>query len=179
MLSIINPETPDQLDAVRRLCWEYRDFLLTLDERSVQIVQAVYPQEKYARVLEAIETDHMPPSGGMRLALLNEQPIGCGMFHTLEPGVAEIKRVYVNEQARGTGAGCAIMLSLIEQCRSDGFEYIRMDTGKPLEAATQLYLSLGFQLRDAYSDLPEIVEGHLLFFEMSLRPDQTRSDTKG
>ena len=95
------------------------------------------------------------------------------MFHALEPGVAEIKRVFVNDKARGTGAGCAIMLALIEQCRDDGYGYIRMDTGKPLEAATRLYLSLGFKLRDAYSDIPEVAKDHLLFFEMALASDKT------
>lgn len=168
MLNIIEPETPDQLNAVRRLCWDYRDFLLTLDEQSVQIVQTFYPREKYARLMDAIEVDHAPPSGGIKLAVVGDEPIGCGMFHTIAPGVAEIKRVFVTDAARGTGAGRAIMLSLIETCRDLGFDHIRMDTGKPLEAATRLYLSLGFQLRDAYSEIPEIARDHLLFFEMSL-----------
>ncbi|NOD46506.1 MULTISPECIES: GNAT family N-acetyltransferase [unclassified Ruegeria] len=168
MLKIIEPETPDQLNAVRRLCWDYRDFLLTLDEKSVQIVQTFYPKQKYARLMDNIEVDHAPPNGGIKLAVLEGEPIGSGMFHTIAPGVAEIKRVYVTDAARGSGAGRAIMLSLIETCRDLGFDYIRMDTGKPLEAATQLYLSLGFTLRDAYSEIPEIARDHLIFFEMSL-----------
>ena len=170
MLRIIEPRTPDHFDSVRRLCWEYRDFLLTLDAKSQRIVRTLYSRDKYTRLMEAIEVEHSPPKGGARLAMMRDQPIGCGMFHTLEPGVAEIKRVFVNEAARGTGAGYAIMKSLIEACRVQGYDYIRMDTGKPLEAASRLYLSMGFQLRDAYSEIPDIAEGHLLFFEMSLCP---------
>lgn len=168
LLKIIEPETPDQLNAVRRLCWDYRDFLLTLDERSVQIVQTFYAKEKYARLMDTLAADHAPPDGGLKLAMLDGEPIGCGMFHTIAPGVAEIKRVYVRDTARGSGAGRAIMLSLIETCRDLGFDYIRMDTGKPLKAATQLYLSLGFHLRGAYSEIPEIARDYLLFFEMQL-----------
>lgn len=171
MLSIVEPETPDQFDAVRRLCWEYHAFLLKLDDRSRQVVNTFYPPEKYAAVLAAIETEHMPPKGGVRLAMLDGQAVGCGMFQTIGPGIAEIKRVFVTEAARGTGAGCAIMQELIAQCRKDGFALIRMDTGKPLKAATRLYLSLGFKLRDAYYDIPEIARGQLLFFEMSLQDD--------
>ncbi len=169
MLSIIEPKTPDHFDAVRRLCWEYREFLLTLDEKSQRIVRTFYPREKYARLMDAIEVEHASPKGGVRLALKDGGAVGCGMYHTIEPGVAEIKRVFVNENARGTGAGYAIMNDLIETCRQQGFHFIRMDTGKPLEAATRLYLSMGFQLRDAYSEMPEITDGHLLFFEMDLR----------
>lgn len=171
MLSIIEPQTPEQFDAVRRLCWDYHSFLLTLDSRSREIVQAFYPHKKYAEVLAAIETEHVRPRGGTRLAVLDGQAVGCGMFQTIGPGIAEIKRVFVTDAARGTGAGRALMLSIIDQCREDGFETIRMDTGKPLEAATRLYLALGFKLRDAYYDVPEIAQGHLLFFEMPLRSE--------
>ncbi|NVO55507.1 GNAT family N-acetyltransferase [Rhodobacteraceae bacterium B1Z28] len=175
MLSIINPQTPDQFDAVRRLCWDYRDFLLSLDSTTEEVVQTLYPHEKYVRLMDAIETEHTPPNGGALLALLDGQPVGCGMYHTIEPGIAEIKRVFVNDTARGTGTGCAIMLALIERCRDGGYDFIRMDTGKPLEAATRLYLSLGFQLRGAYSDIPEIAKDHLLFFEMPLRSERSES----
>lgn len=171
MLQIIEPETPDQFDAVRRLCWDYRDFLLSLDPRSKQIVRTFYPRDKYTAVMDAIETEHTRPNGGTRLAMLDGQAVGCGMFQTIAPGVAEIKRVFVNKTARGTGAGCALMQALIDQCREGGFDVIRMDTGKPLEAATRLYLSLGFKLRDCYYDVPEIARGQLLFFEMPLRSE--------
>ncbi|WP_037316087.1 GNAT family N-acetyltransferase [Ruegeria halocynthiae] len=179
MLSIIEPKTPDHFDAVRRLCWDYRDFLLTLDPKSQSIVQTVYPREKYVRLMDVIEVEHSPPKGGACLVLKEGQPIGCGMFHTIAPSVAEIKRVFVTENARGTGAGYAIVQSLIEQCRRQGFEYVRMDTGKPLETAARLYLSMGFHLRDAYAEVPEIAEGHLLFFEMQLGPNTFDPEESG
>nr|WP_170572128.1 GNAT family N-acetyltransferase [Ruegeria atlantica] len=172
MLRIIEPRTPNHFNEVRRLCWEYRDFLLTLDEKSVRVVKTFYPRDVYAQLLDEIEVEHAPPAGGVRLALMNGQAVGCGMFRTIGPGVAEIKRVFVSDVARGTGAGYAVMMSLIDQCRKQGFDCIRMDTGKPLEAATRLYLSMGFQLRDAYSEVPEIAKDTLLFFEMPLKPDK-------
>ncbi|KUJ82040.1 GNAT family N-acetyltransferase [Ruegeria profundi] len=173
MLRITEPTTPDQVEAVRRLCWDYRDFLLTLDAHSQKIVRTFYPHEKYARMLSSIETEHSPPNGGMRLAVKDDQPVGCGMFHTIAPRVAEIKRVFVADSVRGAGVGFAIMQSLIEQCRERGFDYIRMDTGKPMQTAARLYLSMGFSLRDAYSEIPEIARGHLLFFEMDLRANNS------
>ncbi|WP_170463309.1 GNAT family N-acetyltransferase [Ruegeria arenilitoris] len=169
MLDIIEAKTPDQFDEVRRLCWEYRDFLMTLDEKSVRVAKTYYPEDVYNRLMGEIEVEHAVPDGGVRLALKDGDAIGCGMFRTIEPGVAEIKRVFVSDAARGTGAGFAIMTSLIDQCRKQGFDFIRMDTGKPLEAAIRLYLSMGFKFRDAYFEIPEIAKDTLVFFEMHLR----------
>ncbi len=175
LLKVIEAETPDHFDEVRRLCWEYRDFLLTLDAKSVRVVKTFYPRDVYARLMDEIEVEHAPPGGGVRLVLKDGHAVGCGMFRTIGPGIAEIKRVFVNDAARGTGAGYAVMMSLIEQCREQGFDCIRMDTGKPLESATRLYLSMGFQLRDAYSEIPEIAKDTLLFFEMPLSGAQAEN----
>lgn len=108
------------------------------------------------------------PQGAIRLAIKNNVAVGCGMYHALAPDTAEIKRVYITEPARGTGAGFAVMNSLIEQARQSGYRRILMDTSKPLRAAQKLYLSMGFVLREPYQDVPEIAQDHLLFFEMQL-----------
>lgn len=168
MIKVVDATTAEQLDAVRQLCWAYRDFLLTFDAENARIIRTFYPHEVYADLMENLTRDSAPPNGSVKLALKDGEPVGCGMSRTLEPGVAEIKRVYVTDSARGTGAGRAIMTALIDQCRADGFKVIRMDTGKPLKAATQLYLSLGFELRGPYYDVPEIADGLLLFFELRL-----------
>ena len=167
-LTILSPTTPQQIDAVRRLCWQYRDFLLTLNPESVRVVQKQYPEDVYARLMDRISEEHAPPMGAVRLAMKGEDPVGCGMVHELEPGIAEIKRVFVTDAVRGTGAGYAIMQSLVDHCRAAGYRMIRMDTGVVMKAAARLYLSMGFRLRDAYSEIPPEAEGHLLFFEMDL-----------
>ena len=168
MLDIVEPKTPDQLDAVRRLCWEYLEFLRALSPYDAQIVDSVYPAEKYQRIVDNLEHEHAPPAGAIRLALKDGQPVGCGMYHALAPDTAEIKRVYVTDAARGTGAGYAIMNTLISLARHSGYKRILMDTSKPLKSAQKLYLSLGFQTRDPYQDVPAFAQDHLLFFEMTL-----------
>ncbi len=168
MLDIIVPETPDQFEATKQLCWEYRTFLLTLDDQNRKVVLTFYPEDRYARLMEDLQTEHAPPGGGLRLALKDGVPVGCGMFHTVAPGTAEIKRVFVNEAACATGTGRAIMETLIGDCRAAGFERIMMDTGKVLATAIGLYLSMGFRLRGPYQDVPEIAKDMLVYFEMEL-----------
>jgi GNAT superfamily N-acetyltransferase len=168
MVEIIAPFSSVHFDAVRDLCWQYRDYLRGLSPFDAEIVENLYPTAKYTRLMDELEATHTPPNGAIRLALKDEEPVGCGMTHRLMPGTAEIKRVFVTDAARGTGAGRALMQALIEQCRTDGYERILMDTSTPLKAAQKLYLSLGFTLRGPYQDVPALADGHLVFFEMTL-----------
>ena len=168
MLEITDPKTPDQLDAVRRLCWEYLDFLRALSPFDAKIVDSVYPAEKYQSIVDNLEHEHAAPAGAIRLAWKDAQPVGCGMYHAFAPDTAEIKRVYVTDSARGTGAGYALMEALISQARNTGYKRILMDTSKPLVSAQKLYLSMGFKPRGPYQDVPDIADGHLLFFELDL-----------
>ncbi|MDU8912733.1 GNAT family N-acetyltransferase [Aestuariicoccus sp. MJ-SS9] len=167
-LDIREARTPEDFDAVRDLCWDYRDFLLELGPKDAAIVRHFYPRDGYAKVMARLETDHAPPSGSVKLARLDGAAVGCGMLHRLEPGTAEIKRVYVRDAARGRGAGRALMQALIAQCRDMGFRRILMDTGKPLTTATALYLSMGFRLRGPYQPVPDLAKDHLIFFQMDL-----------
>ena len=167
-LRIIDPKTEAELDAVRALCWEYLEFLKALSPFDAQLIELFYPHEKYAALMDRLAQEHAPPDGFIRLALQGDQPIGCGMVHRLPGGEAEIKRVYVTDAARGTGAGYAVMAALVHGCRDLGFTRILMDTSKPLTSAQRLYRSMGFRPRGPYQEVPPIAEGHLQFFEMEL-----------
>ncbi len=187
-LEIEAPTTPEALDAVRGLCWDYLAFLKNLGGLNAQIIAQVYPDDTYRRLMADLATNHAPPSGGIRLARLNGTPVGCGMFHSLSPHTiletapdtapktAEIKRVYVAPSARGSGTGRALMQNLITGIRGQGFQRILMDTGHPLTAAQDLYLSLGFRRRGPYQDMPDWIRDNMIYFEMDLPPHET-SDT--
>jgi GNAT superfamily N-acetyltransferase len=167
-IEIRAPQTADEVDALRQLCWDYRTFLLNLSPFDAEIIQLFYPEDKYAALMAQVETEHALPDGFLRLAFKDGSAVGCAMVHTLAPGTAEIKRVFVSDPARGTGAGRALMQDLVAECRAMGFQRILMDTSKPLKAAQSLYLSLGFSARGPYQPIPEMAKDHLLFFEMEL-----------
>ncbi len=169
MLAIIEPETPQQFDDVRQLCWEYRDFLIGLGGKSAQVCLRAYPHDQYDALMQTLETYHARPDGGLRLAIFRGEPVGCGMFQKFEPDTAEIKRVFVREAARGTGAGRGIMNALIRDCRDRGYDRILMDTGKILTAARGLYSSLGFAQRGPYQEFHKNAFNLLTYFEMDLR----------
>jgi ribosomal protein S18 acetylase RimI-like enzyme len=86
------------------------------------------------------------------LATLGEDddPIGCIAVRLLEPGIAEIKRLFVKPSARGLGAARALVLKAMETARMSGIERVRLDTLPDMIAAQQLYLSVGFRVIDRY-----------------------------
>lgn len=171
---IVTPATQAEFDAVRALCWEYRDFLIGLSDFDAEIVRAFYPTETYRSVLDRIEIDHVPPAGITRLAYLDGAPVGCGMVQTLPDGSAEIKRVFVRSGARGSGLGRALCERLIADCRDMGFARIRLDTSRSLDTAQRLYEALGFVPRGPYQPVPEIAKPLILFYELALEPGHDR-----
>jgi len=167
-LRIIEPISEPEMAAFRDLNWAYRDLLLALPPEDAANVRQAYPENKYRAVLAAAETENRPPKGMMRLVQRDGEPLGVGTIQTLAPGDAEIKRVYVVPEAQGLGVGRALMLQLIEDCRSLGFNRILMDTGKVLTTAQHLYDGLGFSRRRPYQPMPPEAEGRMVYYEMSL-----------
>ncbi|AWW74874.1 GNAT family N-acetyltransferase [Erythrobacter sp. KY5] len=62
-------------------------------------------------------------------------------------GFAEIKSMRAHPEARGTGAGKAILTALIERARELDYPEIKLETGSGelFEPATRLYCSFGFE----------------------------------
>ncbi len=167
-ITIRPAESETDLSAARDLCWAYRDFLLQLSPVDAAITQAFYPTSKYTALMERLAQAHARPKGIILLALLGDQPVGCGMTHALDEVTSEIKRVYVTEPARGRGVAASLCTALVDQARADGFTRIMLDTSKSLKAAQRLYTRLGFHPCGPYQPIPDDVLPNLLFYKKAL-----------
>ncbi|MFJ6216761.1 GNAT family N-acetyltransferase [Streptomyces sp. NPDC092296] len=94
-------------------------------------------------------------------------PVGCGGLRRLEPGVGEVKRMYVDPARRGTGVAAQILTALEEWARDQGWTRLRLETGDAQPDAVRFYTRSGYERIanfGAYADAPRS-----LCFERRLR----------
>lgn len=168
MTQIHPATTPEDVAAVRQLCWDYRTHLAQVSPVDAQLVETFYPAPKYTALMDTLTQVHARPQGIILLAKLDDAPVGCAMSHALDTQTSEIKRLYVAPDARGHGIARKLLTALMEQARADGFTRILLDTSVTLTPARALYAGMGFSERGPYQDTPEDVLEHLVFFEAQL-----------
>jgi GNAT superfamily N-acetyltransferase len=162
-------ESSDDLEAVRQLCWDYRDFLLSYGEEQRRITEAFYQRDAYAALMDNLTEKHARPSGAILLVEDNNGAVqGCGMIQGLGGTNAEIKRVFIRPEARGAGAGRDLTRALISQARADGHTLLLLDTSRAFKAARALYEAHGFVERGPYCPVPADLIPLLRFYELDL-----------
>jgi putative acetyltransferase len=82
--------------------------------------------------------------GGFFVAYLGGEPVGCGAVRRSEPGVAEIKRMYVAPHARGRGIGKQMVKKLESVARELGVTRLVLETGPRQPEAIAVYKNTGF-----------------------------------
>lgn len=98
------------------------------------------------------------------------RPIAMGGVRRVREGVAEMKRVYVRDEARGRGLGRALVERLIADARGFGYRMMFLDTAPTLTTAIGLYEALGFARIPAYPEVevPQIMHPNWVFMSKAL-----------
>ncbi|MFF5702954.1 GNAT family N-acetyltransferase [Streptomyces sp. NPDC012794] len=96
----------------------------------------------------------VPPTGQFVVGRLDGRPLACGGIRLLDPATAELTRVYVDQRARGTGGGAALLAALEEAARELGATRVRLDTRSDLVEARALYARHGYREIPAYNSGP-------------------------
>jgi putative acetyltransferase len=134
-LDLVQAESPAQVAQARELFLEYAHSL------GVNLCFQDFEQE-----LAALPGHYAPPHGRLLLAEYEGQPAGCVALHEWEPGICEMKRLYLRSSFRGKGLGRAIAETIIAEARNLGYQRMRLDTIEPLmKDAVEMYRKLGFR----------------------------------
>src|SRR5207244_2207755 len=96
--------------------------------------------QDFQREVATLPGDYDP----ILVAHWNSEPAGCVAMHSIEPGLCEMKRLYVRPAFRGHAIGRALAERIIAEARSRGYKRMRLDTLPTMVEAIPLYLSLGF-----------------------------------
>jgi putative acetyltransferase len=136
--------TPAEIDQVRRLFRAYADWLA---------VDLCF--QGFERELVELPGCYAPPAGRLLIAKVAGEVIGCVGLRPLEPGVCEMKRLWVEPGFAGRGIGRALAERIVAAARAIGYERMRLDTiPERMPAAQHLYAALGFREIPPYYDNP-------------------------
>lgn len=87
----------------------------------------------------------VPPTGEFVVGRFEGAAAACAGLIVTEPGTAELTRVYVRPQARGTGGGGLLLAAVERLARAAGVRRIRLDTRNDLVEARGLYAKHGYR----------------------------------
>jgi ribosomal protein S18 acetylase RimI-like enzyme len=150
-----------ELELARRLFREYRDWLADHADPSARAGPGLAQLD---RAISELPGAYGPPGGEVILAVKRDEIVACGALRGWEPGVGEIKRIYVRADHRGPGFGPILTRALVHRARELGYDRVRVDVLPTMTAALRFYQELGFRPIPAYWEHP--VPG-ALFFEWS------------
>jgi len=110
--------------------------------------------------LVALPGKYSKPDGRLLIGWVDDVPRGCVAFRPLEamPGdpepVCEMKRLYVQPEARGLKLGRRLCDRLLDEASLSGYQFMKLDSEPAFDAAMGLYQSLGFTPIPRYNDDP-------------------------
>ena len=98
-----------------------------------------------------------PPQGVFVVGWAGGTPVACAGVRLNEPGLAELKRMYVRAGARGRGFARQLLRRMEAEARALGAQRLRLETGARQPEAIALYESAGYVAVDPfghYADQP-------------------------
>ncbi len=156
------PETAQDFDEARAIVREYANSL------GVDLCFQDLDHE-----LSNLAQIYGPPQGRVLLAYVDGALAGCGAFRSLPDAdhvnACEMKRLYVKRAFRRFGLGRFLAAALIDQASQAGYSSMLLDTLDEMEAARELYASLGFVEIEPYYFNP-IPGAHYLKVDLAHTP---------
>jgi putative acetyltransferase len=137
-----------------------------IGELDAELLRHYPPEQRHGLALDAIFQPHI----SFFIAWLDGHAAGCGGV-ALFADFAEVKRMYVRQEARGRGVADAILARLATEASDAGLALLRLETGTEQKAAIGFYRRAGFAPCPAfapYSTMPATNIATSIFMEKGL-----------
>jgi putative acetyltransferase len=129
------------------------------DPAQPDVVELMRHGEEFSASLYPPESNHHHPLDALRrpevrffvARAADGKALATGAL-VLHDGWAEIKRMWVEEAARGRGIAREILNALMAEGGHAGVEILRLETGVASHAALALYEKTGFKRRAPFAD---------------------------
>jgi putative acetyltransferase len=137
-IQLLTPESAEAMNATREIFRAYAESL------GVDLCFQNFDTE-----LATLPGDYAAPAGHLLLAWVDGQVAGCGAYRPFPDSdysdACEMKRLYVRPAFRRFGLGRMLAESLLDQAAQTGYSTVLLDTLDDMEAARELYVTLGFE----------------------------------
>lgn len=118
----------------------------------VSEIVALYGPLEDRNAPTATPTELWAPDGTYLVLFEDGTAVAGGGIKPLEPGIGEIKRMYVVPAARGRGHARRLLDGLEAAGRELGLTHLRLDTGPKQPLARALYERAGYRSVPAYNE---------------------------
>ena len=137
-IRLFAPQTPDGWADARAIFLEY-----------AQALGIDLSFQNFDAEMASLAEVYAPPRGALLLATVDGEIAGCGALRALDDAdyanACEMKRLYVRRAFRRFGLGRQLAQALIDRAIEAGYSSMLLDTLDDMEAARELYASLGFE----------------------------------
>jgi GNAT superfamily N-acetyltransferase len=166
-VAVASPACPDHWARATHIIDGYISWV----EQAIGVDLTAYRHENQAE-LAALQDYYSWPTGQLLVGVLDGRIVGVTGVKMLEPGVAELRRMYVAPEGRGHGIAPMMLRSAIRVSRQLGAETLRLETLPWLmKDAVRMYLRAGFVPIQHYSAIETQAEGSIA---MELRVAEVR-----
>jgi len=177
MCTSADPATPAQPPRVRLRAVGYDDpVAVHLVERVQQEYVVRYGGRDAAPVDPA---EFSPPDGLFLVAEVDGVPVGCGGWRVHAPGVAELKRMYVEPAVRRHGVARRLLTALEYTAAAAGHRHLLLNSGGRQPEALALYARAGYTPVPGYGVYAEFPDAVFLGKDLPDGPPEDLAEDPG
>lgn len=168
MLKIFPAKTDRDIEVVKTLFAEFDSFLKKQLVEYHKFPWAIKYWQNLDEEVKGLPGNYASPKGCILIANYKNKTAGCVGLLEENNEVGIMKRLYVRPEFRGSGIGKSLAKTIIEHSRLSSYKVICLHTNLLLNAAINLYKSLGFEEISHNRKYPDEIKDLIVHMELKL-----------